>query len=268
MIFRPSYAQFAPTLRLRLRSAGLGQSCPSGQIWDSGACVPDCSQLIDPSAQANCAIRRAAIWGAAAIAGGAPAAANVIDQPTGSYIQNLTGGGGFFWSPTTGAPTSSPVSTPPPPPATTTQQQQVEQQQQTLSCGAGSTLWNGQCYTCGPNFTFSNGVCVANGCPTGSVMQTDGSCVPCPTGTTWANGSCVVNPSPPGQTTNGLTSGASAGSTTSQANGTTAPAGDLLSTVGGYVTNLTTGPDLVPGIPNWLLLTGGVLAIAFVLQKK
>jgi hypothetical protein len=38
--------------------------------------------------------------------------------------------------------------------------------------------------------------------------------------------------------------------------------------VQGYVSALTTGPELIQGIPNWLLLAGGVLATFYVLEKK
>jgi hypothetical protein len=241
MIFRPSIAQFAPTLRLRLRSAGLGQSCPSGEIWDSGACVPDCSQVPDnPTAQFACADRRAAAWEAAAIQQGQPAG-QLIDPITGLPV-SIPG-----YSPTqmqTGVP-SIPV------PPTVQQQQQQQQQQATLTCATGQTLWNGTCISCPSGSNFFNG-----------------NCITCGSNETFYNGSCVVNPSPPSQTTNGTTTAASPGSAQSQANGTTFSPGSIASTVQGYVSTLTSGPDLIPGIPNWLLLAGGVLTIAYVLQKK
>lgn len=68
----------------------------------------------------------------------------------------------------------------------------------------------------------------------------------------------VVNPSPATQLTTTGTAATSTTSAVSQANGTTASSGDLLSTIAGYLSP-TTSTDWITGVPNWIVVAGGGL---------
>jgi len=76
----------------------------------------------------------------------------------------------------------------------------------------------------------------------------------------------VVNPSPRTQVTTTGTSATSTTSAVSQANGTTASSTGLLSTVQGYISDLTSGTDIIAGVPNWVLIAGGVVAVVMIAQ--
>jgi hypothetical protein len=52
----------------------------------------------------------------------------------------------------------------------------------------------------------------------------------------------------------------------SQANGTTASSTGLLSTVQGYISDLSSGTDIIAGVPNWVLIAGGVVAVVMIAQ--
>ena len=74
----------------------------------------------------------------------------------------------------------------------------------------------------------------------------------------------IVNPSPPSQPT----STPAPGSVTSQANGTIA-APTLLSTVQGYLSDIESGTDIIPGVSNWVLLAGaGALVVGLVMAAE
>lgn len=79
----------------------------------------------------------------------------------------------------------------------------------------------------------------------------------------------IVQPSPPTQPTAGSTAAQNAGSANSQANGGATGGGTVASTVQGYVSALTDSTaDLIPGVPNWMLLAGGVVILAALIEKK
>lgn len=77
----------------------------------------------------------------------------------------------------------------------------------------------------------------------------------------------VVNPSPPSQVTTTGSSTTAPGSVTNQANGGVTTPG-LLSTVQGYISDLTSGTDIISGVPNWVLLVGGVAVVVMIAQAS
>lgn len=79
----------------------------------------------------------------------------------------------------------------------------------------------------------------------------------------------VVNPSPQTQQTTTGSSTTAPGSAVNVANGTTATtqtSSDLVSTVQGYISDLTGGTEIISGVPNWALLAGGGLAVLLVVN--
>lgn len=211
-------------LRVRRRSRGLGQqqldawgnpvSCPSGTHYAAGACIQLCNQA-GVTAQYACAQSNQQAWDAAAAASG-----QITDPATGFSVlpgQVIPAAEGSLTSYSRGTPATITVPPSPPPPvspATTVT---------TIPTCAFGSYWS-------------------------TVLN---SCVVPPLSPAPQQQQQVINPSPGTQSAATGTSALSPGSVLSQANGTTAATGDLLSSVAGYVNAY---PSLISGVSNATLL--------------